>query len=82
MNIIPKKQWLLFLAALVLVMMGIMAYVITIKKSEKEATFEQQISEMKEQSNSDNLNDIEEDVDNTDFSDVDKELNLIEKELE
>lgn len=84
MEIVPKKYTILFLAAVVLVLMGIMAsLLIPIPKSKPQqpTQYEQELNQIQTQSTSDETTAIEKDLNETDLSDLDKELQDIDKEL-
>jgi len=85
MEIIPKKHTLLFLAALLVVLLGIMAYVIRqqnlARRFLQPSEFDKELSQIQEQSESDDVDAIEEDIGETDLEDADKELQDIEREL-
>ena len=88
MEIIPRKHTLFFLAALLVVLLGIMAYVqrqknfaSRISQFIAQSPFEREVNQIQEQSESDEVDAIEEDIEETDLSQVDKELKDIEREL-
>ena len=84
----PKtsKNTTLFFAAIVIVLLGIMAYKtyrgkIAVTPQQKEATYEQEVKMIESQSDSDTVDDIEKDLIDTQLNGLDKELMDIEKEL-
>ncbi|KKQ52737.1 hypothetical protein A2865_04190 [Candidatus Woesebacteria bacterium RIFCSPHIGHO2_01_FULL_39_17] len=82
MQLVSRKNFLIFLAAILVVALGFMA--LTLAKQQKlptTNTYQREITKMQSQSDSDRVNDIENDLNETDFSDVDKELQDIDKEL-
>jgi len=77
-----QKNTLIALAAIMVVVMGIIA-ILTIRKPSKAPTaFEREVSQITTQSNSDEVSAIEKDLAETDLDDLDKELKEIEAELE
>ena len=83
MQLVSKKNFIITLAAILVIAMGMMAIVMTIQQLKTApSAYDASIEKMETQSTSDNLNDIEKDLNETDFSDLDKELDDIEKELE
>lgn len=82
MKIIPKKYTLLALAGILVVTLGIMAYTLRPKLTQKELTTEEkEIKQIQIQSPSDETGAIEKDLNETDLSNLDKELRDIDKEL-
>jgi hypothetical protein len=84
MQLVSKKDFMFTLAAILVVALGFMAFS-TAKKSLTQIkapdTTESRTEELLKQSNSDEVQSIQTDLDNTDFSGVDSELQNIEKEL-
>lgn len=84
MEIVSKKNFLILLAAILVVALPIMASR-TFKKQTKQPivkdNYEQEIRQIQNQSTSDSIGDIEKDLNSTDFSQIDKELQDIENEL-
>lgn len=80
MNLVNRKNELMVLAAVVMVMMGTMAYILFLRMPEKTETTND-YSEITTTSESTETTDIARDVDNTDFSTLDTELTQIEQEL-
>ena len=75
-----KKNTILSLAAVsVVIIAG--ALILTERKSLKEIRFDNEIKQIETQSSSDEIEAIENDLENTDFSDLDRELQDIELEL-
>ena len=84
MKLVPRKYFMLFLAALLVVALAYMGFTLyrqTVRPATTTTTFEKDLLEMQTQSQSDNVNDIEKDLMETNLSDVDKELQDIEIEL-
>ncbi len=83
MQLISRKNFLIFLAALLVVAMGIMALYLTKKPGSQRSVTEadREIQQIRVQSATDEPEAIEEDLTNTDLQDLDKELPLIESEL-
>lgn len=84
MQLVPKKYFLLFLASISVVFMGLMALTLS-KRPVKQVSMTEQEMEIKKiqtQSESDVVEDIEQDLNETDLLDVDKELQDIEGELD
>ncbi len=83
MQLVSKKNFLMFLAAVLVVALGYMALTLTKRPSQKTATqAEKEIQQIKQQSESDDLQDIEKDLNDTDLIDIDKDLQNIESEIE
>ena len=82
MEAFSKKNMIMTLAAILVFGFGIMAYSLSTSSNRKNTSaFDNEIAKIKIQSDSDEINDIEKDLDNTNFSDSDKELREIEAEL-
>lgn len=77
-----NKNSILPIAAIVVILMVIMAYVTYYKKLPVKTSYEKEISQIKTQSKSNDINSIEEDLMDTSLGDLDSELDEIEKELE
>ncbi len=73
-----KKNTILILS-LAVVFFGVIAYLIT---TGGFSSFNREINKIKKQSSSDEIEAIEKDLQATDLSDIDKELEDIENELE
>ena len=85
MNLIPKKYFMLLLAALLVVALGYMAVATSSRRQGAtltEDTYSQDIEDIEEQPESDDLDAIEDDLDETDTDGVDEELENIGKELD
>ena len=80
MKLISKKNFLIILAAALVVAFGIMALSLA-NRSKKAFSYETEIKSIQKQSDSDSVEAIEKDLDKTDLSDIDKELQDIDKEL-
>ena len=82
MEVVPKKYTMLFLAAVVFILMGIMASLLIPKPKPQQPTqYEKELSQIQTQSTSDETDAIEKDLNETDLSGLDKELQDIETEL-
>jgi len=75
---ITKNNFVLILAAAAIALLGIFAYFL----NNSGNSFEQEITKLKTQSSSNEIEAIEQDILGTDLSDLDKELSDIEKEIE
>lgn len=84
MEIVSKKNFLILLSAILIVALPIMAMTLSKRQTKQPVpkdNYEQEIRSIQSQSTSDNLVEIERDLSNTDFSQIDKELQDIENEL-
>ena len=82
MELVSKKNTLLALSAILVVAYGYMAIRLNQGKPKvPNDTFQQEVSQMQNQSNSTEPESSEKDLDSTDFSDLDKELQNIDQEL-
>ena len=84
MQLISRKNFILFLAAVLVVCLGIMALSMS-QRSKKPKILtenEKEIQMIEKQSSSDEISAIEKDLNDTDLSDLDKELQDIENELD
>jgi hypothetical protein len=85
MQLVSRKNFILFLAAILVAGFAYMALTLAQQSFKTKSTLtmaEKEIQQIKEQSTSDELEDIEKDLLETDLIDIDKELQDIEKELE
>ena len=83
MKIVPRKYNFIALAAILVVALGIMAFSLRPMVAQKEPTPQDiEISQIQTQSSSDETAAIERDLDETDLSSLDKELQDIDKELD
>jgi len=86
MNLLSKRNFVLLLAGVLVVAFGFMSLYLNDKKAmkEKEAMQMQQTQEVMQPplSNSDNVEDIEKDLDDTELQDIDSELQDMEKEID
>lgn len=84
MQLVSRKNFIIFLAAILVVAFGFMALTLSrsykVKKTLTEP--EKEIQQIQNQSKSDDLNDIEKDLNETELIDIDKELQDIDTELE
>lgn len=84
MEIVSKKNFIIFLAAVLVIAFGYMALTLSSRPSVKKmlTKTDREIMEIQKQSTSDEIEDIEKDLIDTDLIDVDRELQDIEGELE
>lgn len=85
MQLVSRKNFIIFLSAILVVGFAYMALTLTQQSLKTKRTLsvaEKEILQIKEQSTSDELEDIEKDLIETDLIDIDKELQDIERELE
>lgn len=80
MQLVSRKNFLLLLAAVLVVAMGLMAMMLY-QTPKAPVTYEQQLQQLQTQSQSDQVRDIERDLKESNFNDVDRELQDIETEL-
>lgn len=81
MNIISKRNFLLLIASVLVVGFGIMSVVLFNKRAAMKVPQFTIQNVDKPMTNSDNIDDIQKDFDNTDIKSVDKDLQDLEKEL-
>jgi hypothetical protein len=74
---VTKNNFILILAAAAITLIGFFAYFF----NRSNTTFKQEIAKLRTQSSSNEIESIEKDILDTDFSDLDKELSDIEKEI-
>lgn len=86
---LPKtnKKTTFLLAALMVILLGIMVYVINQryilpKSMMSDENIQMEIEQIQTQSDSDNLDSIEKDLNDTELNNIDKELMDIEKEMD
>ena len=85
MQLVSRKNFIIFLAAILVVGFAYMALTLAQQSFKTKRTLtvaEKEIQQINEQSTSDELEDIEKDLLETDLIDIDKELQDIERELE
>jgi len=84
MQLVSRKNFLLALAALLVVALGFMALTLSgqFKKPKQKSVYDTEIQKIESQSTSDDINSIEKDLKDTDFENLDRELQDIDKELE
>ena len=75
---ITKNNFILVLAVATITLIGIFAYFFT----SSDNLFKKEITKLKTQSSSSEIESIEQDILDTDLSGLDKELSAIEKEIE
>lgn len=78
-----KSKGILVLLSILVIVLGFFAYLISSNKltSPVNVVYEKDIQKIEDVSESDDLDDIEYDLDNTDLENIDTELTLIEGEL-
>lgn len=78
-----KNKGILVLLSILVIVLGFFSYLISSNKltSPVNITYEKDIQKIEDVSKSDDLDDIEYDLDNTDLENIDTELALIEGEL-
>ncbi len=83
MNIVSRKNFLIMLSAILVVALGFMALSFTInpKTQKLQTVTENEFQQIETQSESDEIIDIEHDLNTTTFDNIDEELQYIEKEL-
>lgn len=81
--IIEKKNIIIVFSAVLVVLLGIMGYVTGNQiKRNKISEIDTDINKIKTVSQTDSLQDIENDLNNTEIGNLDKEFDEIDKELE
>lgn len=81
MQLVSKKNFLIFLAAVLVVGLGFMAISLSGRYEPQTATVDPEIQKVETQSSSDDVNSIEKDLDDTDYSGIDKDLQDVQNEL-
>jgi hypothetical protein len=82
MNLINRKNELLFFALVALLFMFVMGYTLYNKRvNAPQLRYQKQVQDLEQQSSSDEVEAIEKDLLNTDFDSLDSELQEIEAEL-
>ena len=82
MEFLNKRNTLLILAALLVILMAFMALSLIKKGSpQTSSNFDQEMVNIQTQSNSNSLDSIENDLESTDVDNLDSELQNIEQEL-
>jgi len=81
-NYFGRKNFMLTIAAILVIAMGYMALKTFRKPAPQPAiTLEQQLQKLETQSNSDSIDSIEKDLQDTELNNLDKELEDIDSEL-
>ena len=80
MQLVSRKNFMIFLATILVFAMGLMALTIS-KRPPKVSQEDLEIKQIKTQSTSDNIESIEKDINDTDFSGIEDDLNDIEAEM-
>lgn len=84
MELVNKKNTIIVLASLLVVALAVMALSARNKKPvvlTADQKLQKEVQQIKTQSNSDDVNSIQKDIDQTDLSNSDKELQNIDSEL-
>ncbi len=81
MQLVSRKNFIILLAAILIVGLGFFAINTSKKGVKLPSESDKEIKQIQTQSKSDNLEDIEKDLQNTDLNNIDKELSDIEKEI-
>ena len=81
MDLISKKNFLLILAAGLVVALAIMAMSTRRTVTETASNYDTELTNIQTQSESDELEEIEADLNDTDFESIDNELDSLEREL-
>ena len=76
-----ETRLIIVLAALLLIVLGTVSYLLASGKLTSQVPFESSIKDMEVLSDSDETADIEKDLNATELDDVDKELDSIESEI-
>lgn len=76
-----KNKLVISLLAILVLALGLLAYVMSQSNMGITKNYEREIERVETISESDETETIEEDLDNTDFENIDAEINLIEAEL-
>ncbi len=81
MQLVSKKNFLIFLAALLVVSLGYMAISLSRRPVSQSLNVDTEIQKVETQSNSDDVNSIEKDLNDTDYSGIERDLQDIDTEL-
>lgn len=81
MNIIARKNNLLFFTAIIFVLLVYMGFSVFNKNRSATTSIEKEVTEIQTQSESTEIDSIEKDLMETDLKNLDRELSDIEKEL-
>ena len=81
MELVSKKNFLIFLAAILVVALGYMAVSLSRRPIQPSTNVDPEIQKIETQSSSDEVNTIEEDLQDTDFSGIEADLQNLDKEL-
>lgn len=76
-----KNKLVISLLAILVFVLGLFAYVMTNSNMGTEKNYEREITKVETISESDEVDDIESDLEDTDFENIDSEISLIEAEL-
>ena len=85
MQLVSRRNFIIFLAGILVVALGLMAMTLVLQNqigTSMPETYQQEIQKVQTQSESDNIDAIEKDLMETDLNDLDKELQDIESELQ
>lgn len=81
MQLVSKKNFLLFLAAILVVALGYMAISLSKRPSTQTVIVDSEIQKIETQSDSDEVTSIEKDLVDTDYTEIDKDLQELDNEL-
>lgn len=81
MELVSKKNFLLFLAALLVVALGYMAVSLSRRPATPAVQADPEVRKIETQSTSDDVNSIEKDLQDTDYTGIEKDLQNLDKEL-
>lgn len=76
-----KNKLVISLLAILVLVLGVFAYVMSQSNMGSTKNYEREIQRVEEVSDSDEAETIEEDLNNTDYDNIDAEISLIEAEL-
>ncbi len=77
-----KNKGIISLLAILVLVLGGVAYLFTTNKLENPKIFETELQKYEEVSNTDEVEDIETDLENTEVNDIDKEIPQIDAEID
>ncbi|OGM28965.1 hypothetical protein A2962_00850 [Candidatus Woesebacteria bacterium RIFCSPLOWO2_01_FULL_39_61] len=81
MQLVSRKNFLIFLAALLVVALGYMIISSSGRYLPQGSDVDPEIQKVETQSSSDDIDSIEKDINNTDYSGIDKDLQDVQNEL-
>lgn len=77
-----KNKSIISLLAILVLVLGVFAYLLSTKSLVSKDTFDKQVDSVESVSNSDDVEEIEKDLDDTEIEDIDSEMMQIEAELD